>query len=338
MEKPAIVWAALIMVLADTAPAQVAPANMPASRQVPQPSGGPWNNDLMLRWSTDGTNFGPEKVLVERAGVPSLAVTTSSVVVAAFQWFPNNRPQAFDHVSVMFSESGALSWTDPVPIEVSDLPGIYQRPFDPTIVALPSGGFRVYFSSGPKPARPAPSHDNENIGTYSAVSADGIHYQFEAGPRFAVPGRRVIDPAVAHDGRQWYFLAPIGKPEDGAFAGVSTDGLTFTRTADIPSQRDQNWTGNLLLLNGRLRFYGSAPTGVWWSELAPDGNWTAATSTGAIGGDPGVAYVQGKVLMVSVSRPRRQETREQSGAPALASPKPPVHGPTRIQPSNEMKP
>ncbi|MGI8907035.1 MAG: hypothetical protein ACR2IE_11160 [Candidatus Sumerlaeaceae bacterium] len=292
----------------------------PQHQRAPQPQqhgGGPWNNDLMIRWSADKQSFGPESVFVESGGVPSVTASENGILVAAFQWFPFTRMEAFDRVTVRFSETGGISWSDPVPIQVNGLPAGFQRPFDPTIVALPGKAFRMYFSGGPKgPGLPG---TGANICTYSARSDDGIHYDFEPGVRFTVKDHRVIDCAVAWDGRQWLYIAPIGRPDEGAYAATSPDGLTFTRLHDVPSSNGYNWTGNLLRIGERLRFFGGSHQGIWWAECTAPGNWSAPHTIGLRGGDPAAGIGKdGKLFIIYVSTPKRNAPSPlmRTGAPA----------------------
>ena len=60
---------------------------------------GPWQQDLDVVFSDDGANtFGDAKVLVPRAGVPSLIRDLQGRLLLAFQWFPENSPN-FDQVA-----------------------------------------------------------------------------------------------------------------------------------------------------------------------------------------------------------------------------------------------
>jgi hypothetical protein len=264
----------------------------------------------MIRWSADGQSFGSEALFVQSAGVVSVTSSSAGILAAAFQWFPLQQPDAFDKVAVRFSETGGKSWTDSVPIEVTGPPAGYQRPFDPTIVALPQGGYRLYFSCGTK--TPGPLTAQSDISTYSAISADGIHYTFEPGPRFRVEGRRVIDCSVAFDGKAWNYIAPIGRPDEGAYDGSSNDGLTFTRLKDISSTNAYNWTGNLVQLGERLRFYGSGQQAIWYSERTANSEWSQPSSTNVRGGDPAVGHgANGQLFIIYCSASRRNDPRPQ---------------------------
>jgi hypothetical protein len=286
-------------------------ANPPGSKPAQTNSNNyPWNRDLMIRWSADGQTFESESVFTETAGVPSITKDEKGTLAAAFQWFPLDRADAFDKVAVRFSTTGGISWTDPAAIEVKGLPASYQRPFDPTIVNIPGKGYRMYFSCGPRPAptgpRPMNPSSDVNVATYSAFSTDGVHYEFEPGARFEFTGHRVIDCAVAFDGTRWQYIAPIGRPDEGAYSATSSDGLAFTRLTNITSSGSFNWTGNLVALGSQLRFYGASREGVWWSQRSANNQWSAPVITNFRGGDPAVAQGKdGKLFIVYVSESRR---------------------------------
>lgn len=265
---------------------------------------GPWQQDLDIVLSEDGgNNFGTAKVLVERAGVPSMIRDAQGRLILVFQWFPNNSPD-FDQVAVMFSTDNGTSWSAPKSIVVNGFPSNQQRPFDPTIVQLPDGRYRLYYSSS---VVTAPAQQNKPA-TYSAISNDGVVYEFEPEARFEGSGR-VIDPAVIIHNGLWHFVAPVGAPQEGAYHAVSANGLYFARHANIASVNNVNWTGNLVSYENGIRFYGS-PSGTaastWWSYSADGYVWSDPAFVNVRGGDPAIAPLGGKrYAMVYVSPKRR---------------------------------
>src|SRR6185295_4962275 len=166
--------------------------------------------------------------------------------VAAHQHFPADNDADFDKVAVHFSSDEGRTWTPPQVIRLEGLPAGMRFPFDPTLVPLPDGRVRLYFTS-----LKGRRFDEDRPAIYSAISKDGIDYVFEPGTRFGVEGRPVIDCAVAlHDGVFHLFAPDNGtqlrpgnqpgdeSPEDRPRAGVayhatSNDGLNFTRAADV---------------------------------------------------------------------------------------------------------
>lgn len=271
------------------------------AQQPPLPSGGPWERDVMIRRSFDGGDtFTAAELFEDASGVPCVITDLRGRLVAAFQWFPIGSPH-FDRVAVKVSEDGGRSWSAPAPIVVDGLPDGYQRPFDPTLVLLPDGRIRIYFSCSPAGSRIL----DASVGTFSALSEDGVRYTFEPGVRFAGDGRPAIDPAVVRLGDTWHYTAPIGRPDEGAYHAVSGDGLTFVRLPDIPSVGGVNWTGNLIAHGRGMRFYGTTgadPRGAWWSESEDGLSWSDPQHLGFMAGDPGVAdTLDGERVMLHVS-------------------------------------
>lgn len=248
---------------------------------------GPWNADLIICNSPDGTTFNNCRIFVDSAGVASVIKKSNGQLIAAFQWFPAPIGSAnWDKVAISTSSDNGNTWTAPVTAAFPDLPAGYQRPFDPTLALTETGNIRMYFSSGENGSVPL----NTGVHTYSALSTDdGFTYQFEPGIRFQYPNQATIDPAaVLHNGIL-YYTTPAGAPQDGAHRAVSDDGLNFTQLADIPSDAQHNWTGNLLSRPDELRFYGTGNF-LWWTATTNGGNsWSNYTNTNLKGGDPAVA-------------------------------------------------
>ena len=247
----------------------------------------PWERPLRICYSNNGINFTPPVVFQDSSGVPSVTLDSTGRLVAAFQWFPApmNGPH-WDSVAVKFSIDSGLTWTGPQSIVVQNLPLNFQRPFDPTLVTLPTGQIRIYFSSGP----PGPN----SISTHSAIGTDGIHYLFEPGARFTQSGRNVIDPAVTLLRDTFHFTSPKGAPQDGAFHASSTDGLNFTQLADIVSDSSHQWTGNLMIDSLAMKFYGTGARGTTiWLRSTSNGNvWSPYVATNIAGGDPAVVKIR----------------------------------------------
>jgi hypothetical protein len=259
---------------------------------------GPWNNDLLVAESDDGLHFGPGRPFVERAGVPTLVRDARGRLLAAFQWFPFDDRDAFDRVAVSTSGDDGAIWSAPRAAGFPGLPGDWSRPFDPTLALLEGGRVRMYFS--------ALSRGERNPFTASAVSEDGVRFVFEPGVRFTVPGKPVIDCAVARLGKTWHYFAPVQDGRGKAYHAVSEDGLEFRRLDDLVLGGDLQWLGCAVAIEAGLRFYGSGMGG--WSALSPDGSEWAMNSGVRTGGvDPGVASLgNGRVLMI-LTGPRRAD-------------------------------
>ncbi len=265
------------------------------------PTSPPWKKALRIATSSDGTTFGAATVFQDSSGVPCLIRLSTGVLVTAFQWFP--APQygpGWDSIAVKFSTDNGLSWSSPTSTNFSGIPRGYRRPFDPTIVETDAGQIRMFFSSGigmgPLDA---------NVNTYSAISNDGINYIFENNARFDVLNKEVIDPACVKFKGLWHYTAPIGAPQDGAYHATSTDGLNFTPLANIPSDMQHNFTGNLMVnSSNEMRFYGSSGNALWWASTTDGTNWSGFTNTNVMpsaGGDPAVVKLpNGTYIMLYV--------------------------------------
>jgi hypothetical protein len=270
----------------------------------------PWNAPLSMAWSTDGKTFDTPAVFQDSSGVPCVIRWKGDTLICAFQWFraPVNAP-SWDRVAVKFSYDKGLSWTQPVPIVVNGLPPNYQRPFDPTLTVFNQDSIRIYFSSSA--GLPTMGLD-ASVNTYSAKSADGIHYNFEPNARVDEPDNRVIDPAVIFFNNAWHYAAPIGSPQEGAYHYLSPNGLNFSKVPFIGSDNAHNWTGNYMInAPGELRFYGSSPFFIWYNSSPNGGVWNGFVNTNLQGGDPSVIKLaENNYLMVYVGKPYLQTGTE----------------------------
>jgi hypothetical protein len=225
---------------------------------------GPWNRDLVMARSTDGKRFEESKTFIERAGVPCLATDSRGRLVAVFQWFPFEKREAFDRIAMAVSEDAGKTWSEPRPIEFEGLPAEYERQFDPTLVSLEDGRFRLYFTSNPGRTRTA---------IYSAISRDATRFVFEPGERFGVPDEGVVDCSAAKLGETWHLFTPAPRQAGVAFHATSKDGLRFEKQADVTLPVEGSWIGNLLNTGGGLRFFGSGRGGVWSAQSADGVRW-----------------------------------------------------------------
>ena len=82
----------------------------------------------------------------ERAGVPTLARLADGRLIAAHQHFPADFGADFDKVAIRISDNEGRTWTRPQVIQLTGLPDGMRFPFDPTLVALPDGRVRLYFT------------------------------------------------------------------------------------------------------------------------------------------------------------------------------------------------
>jgi hypothetical protein len=286
-------------------PALAARANRP----------GPWDQDVhVFRVSAEGK--AERMATFERAGVPTMTRLADGRLLAAHQHFPADFGPDFDKVAVHFSEDNGRTWTAPKVLQLTGLPEGMRFPFDPTLVALPDGRVRLYFTST-KGRR----LDQSPPGIYSAISKDGVHYEVEPGMRFGVEGRIVIDCAVVLHNGVFHLYAPDngiagprhegapGRPEPPGREGVgyhatSADGLEFKRAEDVQIEGRRRWLGNAQSDGKAITFYGTG-MGVWTATSEDGAAWKLSQTLEVRGADPGAATAgDGTLVVVATSPPR----------------------------------
>jgi hypothetical protein len=278
-------------------------AGQPPGQNLPgQPAGpapgqpGPWDQDVLVHRVSNGgaveslATFG-------RSGVPTIARLADGRLIAAHQYFPENDAANFDKVAVRFSRDEGRTWTPPRVIELTGLPQGMRFPFDPTLVPLPDGRVRLYFTSVRQGG-----FEQQMPAIYSAMSPDGMRYTVEPGVRFAIPGRPVIDCAVVlHKGVFHLFVPDTGTrlmgqrgdgPPDGqgprpgvGYHATSRDGLEFTREDDVRVEGNRRWLGNAQSDGAVITFFGTGGPGpaapMPGSGVAPGPRPAQALATGA---------------------------------------------------------
>jgi hypothetical protein len=276
------------------------PAPAPSRPAAPQPgpAEGPWNHDLQVAYSGDGLSFGEGSLFVERAGVPCVIGDGAGRLVAVFQWFPFDDAEAFDQVAVAFSHDDGATWSKPEKVTVDGLPGNLMRPFDPTIVLIEDGRYRLYFTSNERAGGERPA-------IYSAVSGDGRAYTFEPGARFA-PAAGTVDASVVRFGGAWHLYSHTMEANSGrGFHATSRDGLAFEELPMVDVGDGRQWIGNAVVQGGTLRYYGSGRDGVWSATSADGSGWTVDSGWRLVGGDPSaVVLASAEVMLVYVGQLR----------------------------------
>lgn len=268
----------------------------PADLSVKQRNDGPWNNDLEISYSSDGSTFNSTAVLVEGGGVPTMTQLPDGNLILMFQWFPDT--EWFDYPAVMTSSDNGQTWTDPTPMVLQNYPAAYSNPFDPTLVLTEEGKVRMYFTMNPVVKKG--SFDTQ---IRSAISEDGLTYEFEEGIRFTDSDHDLTRDAVAIQIEDtWHLYSPDHEEIGRSNHGISTDGLNFTEEADIYDSQQFNWLGNVIHTTDGIRFYGT-----WSGEVAyittTDGfNWSGPIQTNVLGADPAIVQVQdGSYVIVSTT-------------------------------------
>ena len=299
---------------------------------------GPWNHDVLAYRVSSGGAVA-KVATFERAGVPTIARMKDGRLIVAHQHFPADDRESFDKVAVHFSSDDGATWSGPQVIRVAGLPQGMRFPFDPTLVPLPDGRVRLYFTGnmgrGFGPSTPA---------IHSAISSDGVSYTYEPGARFAVEGRAVIDCAVALHRGGFHLFAPdngaglnpgqrpgdepaADRPREGVgYHATSPDGLTFTRLNDVQIEGRRRWLGGAQSDGEQITFYGTGeglsnavntggrPRGGIWMATSADGmSWKLVANPPLSGGDPGAVKTRdGGLLVVITGEAVRRATPENS--------------------------
>ena len=287
----------------------------PTNGFAPTPNGGPWNNDVDIV-KIDSAGNQTKLGSFQGAGVSTVTRISDGRLIAAFQYFPIDAPRQFDRIAFSFSNDEGVSWSRPTPIQIDDYPTDMVRPFDPTLVALPDGRIRMYFTSNQSPdfSTSAPQ-------IYSAISEDRARYTFEPGVRFGLSGSIIIDCAVAIHKGVFHMIVPNNGTIEDMRMGlqnplqataemgyhlISEDGLNFKRADDLRSASQDRWLGNMHSDGSRLFFFGTGPRP--WPISSEDGvHWSRiGRSVQVPGADPGAVLLQdGSWLLLVTSPPRR---------------------------------
>lgn len=291
---------------------------------------GPWNRDVIV-YRVSPAGDVERAATFERAGVPTVARLNDGRLIAAHQHFPQDAPADFDKVAVRFSSDDGRTWTAPRTIQLTGLPEGMRFPFDPTLVPLPDGQIRLYFTSNQRGPGGTPA-------IYSAVSGDGVAYTVEPGIRFGIDGRPVIDCAVVLHQGIFHLYAPdngVATRDPGQMRSVdgvgyhatSRDGLAFTREPDVQIPGRRRWLGNAQSDGGQITFYGTGdsmgengrPRGSLWTATSADGRtWSLTDALAIPGGDPGAVATRDGGLLVVITGERVRNT------PRPAMPAPPA--------------
>lgn len=267
-------------------------------------SNGPAHRDLQGWVSEDGIYFDAVGAFQRCADVPSLAAGADGEVLAAFQAFVSQSvPEQWDRIAIRRSGDDGRTWGEVEFVTIDGLPEAAGRPFDPTVVYNPrTKGWHLYFSMGWNG-----TELDDSVCTYSAQSSDGVAYTWDPYARFCAEGMAVIDPAVIRAGDTWWYSAPRGAPQDGAYFAVSDNGLQFTERPLIPSDRHHNWTGNFVASDEGVRFYGAEGNYpednlLWYSESVDGGlSWSEYIRTDVPAGkDPGITRLSDGMWLMLV--------------------------------------
>ncbi len=254
---------------------------------------GPWKTNLQyMTGSVRGdlsVNDRGRKLAIDQAGVPTLIEVNGSLR-AYFQWAPtaDDTIRFFDHIGYSDLKNGRWSKPEIITIDYDERrPHTY--PFDPTVVALESGGYRLYFTRNQQ-RRAGPSN-KMTIG--SAYSKDGINFAIEPGERLKLEDRRINDCAVVFFHGLWHLIAPNHDRMGQGYYATSKDGLTFERQDNL-QMNGGAWLGNMIAHNDAVFFFGTGFT----LKTRDFKTWERVQRNRMA--DPGVAIFDAKVHVLAV--------------------------------------
>lgn len=254
---------------------------------------GPWDDDLRICFSSDGTNFTPSTLFLDSADVPSIAVLDDGTLIAAFQWFPGTQN---GFVATCTSSDNGATWSTPVQANFINQPSGLYIPVDPTIINVGGGEMRMYFSIGTSMIT------DSTLDVYSATSTDGINFTYDQSTAAYSDSIEIIEPAVGNVNGTWHCIYAIGAPWEGANHATSNDGLNFSPAAHLASDTSHSWMGNFMQDGATTKFYGSGDQ-IWWRSTTDGITWSPYTQTNVMGNaaNPAVAKMQnGEYIMIYV--------------------------------------
>ena len=254
---------------------------------------GPWKTNLQYMTGTARSdlliNDRGRKLAVDQAGVPTL-IEIDGVLRAYFQWAPtgDDTIQFFDHIG--YSDLSNGRWSEPQIITIDhDQRQRHEYPFDPTVVALTEGGYRLYFTQNE--TRRAGPNNKMTLG--SAFSEDGVNFVMEPGDRLKLEDTKINDCAVIFFNGLWHLIAPNHDKMGEGYYATSQDGLSFERQDDL-FMSGGAWLGNMVEHRGAVYFFGTGFT----LKTRDFKTWQRAQRSRMA--DPGVAIFDGKVHVLAV--------------------------------------
>lgn len=256
---------------------------------------GPWDGSIQTATSTDGLNFtATGDVLSEQAGVPNLLQLADGTLVLLYQYFSFVNEAEFDVIAYSTSSDNGSTWSDRAILQFSGLPtpiDADKKPMDPTLVQLPDGRLRLYFTF----------HAQGNIkpALYSATTADdqlSSTFVVESTPALMSNTANLLDPAVIYYKDQWHHYT-WSMESDYNYHSISDDGEQFTMQDDIELPMD--FLGQVIVTDDGLRFYGTGKGEIVSASSSDGYTWTMDDGSRERGADPGVLQLSdGSYLMV----------------------------------------
>ena len=189
----------------------------------------------------------------------------------------------------VFSSTDGTTWAE-VPGALTPSPA-----FDPSVISLPGGGYRMYFTS---PGSGGPGQPCSGKQLKFATSTDLVRWTAQADVLLADLGCGVPNVVRAGDSdyRLYYVRGGVGR-EHGTYMATSTDGLTWTPTDKLITPKDMVDPSVVRLADGSwlmltADFPAGKSAGPFFQKLyaatSPDGfTWDFGDSTPLYAGPTG---------------------------------------------------
>lgn len=271
---------------------------------------------LRLARSEDGLTFTDSgTVFLQRAAGPDLVELSRGQLLALFDYAGGDDPADPTMIAVSRSRDSGQSWSPARPIRLKGAMAKALRARHGDLVPMPSGRFRLYFSSVKRVGRDA-KHRTGSSGTMligSAVTLNGIDYHVDGRTRIRLRGTGDVHPVVgrlspsAGVGTRFHlYVARLHEktvetddPRASAHHFVSRDGRRFARlrTARTPGA---GFVGSIIATDSGLRAFVSSGRGIGSLTSRNGRDWVAQAGLRlASGWDPAVVRLKdGSYLML----------------------------------------
>jgi hypothetical protein len=259
----------------------------------------PSDMSVYIFTSDDGLDF-EKRNFVAKAAVPHMMQAENGDLIATFQYFKDEEV-SMGSMAYSVSEDLGLTWSDPVVLDIVDLPGVADQktakkptmpqPVDPTLAQLEDGRFRIYFTYHEV------GYDYPGPASAIADSMDG-EFEYE-GKLFESNEAYILDPSVVYfDGLWHYFTSSNGLNSEKkkgdvqdyvAYHAISEDGQEFELQDKLSVEFSM--LGGAVVTDDGIRFFGSDPDGKS-SGFSEDGyEWELVEEAEGRCSDPGTVYL-----------------------------------------------
>ena len=210
----------------------------------------PGGNRVKAATSSDGiTWIRQSDAILDQIGTPSLVIGPKGLPLLYTTAHQINGPQ--DGFVVSIGTADGRTWRH-CKVKLKGFPtGLLG--VDPDVVALPSGGYRMYLTG-------SASLGSSRIAIHYAESTDGVSWTY-GGLAFEY-SESILDSVTFRIGETWHMYVLVGSKTE-MLHGSSTDGRTFTAIGIGPILIDGQRVvlSQALVSGGQVRVFSFAPPG-----------------------------------------------------------------------------